>query len=344
MQVITQDRYGSVDVLRLAEVARPNPGHGQVLIRVRAAGVNALDWHLMRGAPYVMRPVLGWRRPTQAQRGVDVAGTIEAIGAGVDRFAVGDAVVGWCFGAFAEYAVARQDELTTKPDGITFEQAAAIPTSATTAWRGLTRSATVTAGQRVMIVGASGGVGSFALQTAKALGTHVTAVGSTRNADLLRALGADAVIDYTRQDPLAGSDRYDVIFELAGTTSPLRYRRALTPTGTLVLSSGTGGAWLGPLGRMARAAIVSPFVGQRLVILNATTDLDELRSVLALVESGAVTPLMDRSFALAETAEAIRYVETGHTQGKSVVVVQPAVRIRNEVVAEGGEVVAGAVG
>ncbi len=343
MRAITQDRYGSADVLRVAELERPEPGPGQVLFRVRAAGVNALDWHVMRGAPYLVRPMLGWRRPRQARRGVDVAGTVEAVGPGVERLAVGDAVVGWCFGAFAEYAVAEQVVLA-KPEGITFEQAAAIPTSATTAWRGLTRSARVQAGQRVLIVGASGGVGSFAVQIAKALGAHVTAVCSTRNVDLVRAIGADAVIDYTRQDPLTGDARYDVILELAGRTSPLRYRRALTATGTLVLSSGDGGAWLGPLGRMATAAVASWFVRQRLVVLAATTDPDELRAVLDLVETGAVTPLMDRSFALAEAAEAIRYVETGHTQGKSVVVVQPAVRGRTEVVAKGGEVVAGTVG
>ena len=344
MQVITQDRYGSADVLRIAELAPPTPGPGEVRITVHAAGVNALDWHVMRGAPYLVRPMLGWRRPRQAHRGVDVAGTVDASGPGVERFAVGDAVVGWCFGAFAEQAIAAEDELLPKPADIAFEEAAAIPTSATTAWRGLTRSARVTAGQRVMIVGASGGVGNYAVQIAKALGAHVTAVCSTRNVELVRSIGADEVLDYSRQDPLVGPARYDVIFELAGTTSPLRYRRALTPMGTLVLSSGAGGAWIGPLGRMATAALVSRLVSQRLVVLNATTDRDELEAVLALVESGALRPVIDRSFALRDAAAAIRYVETGHTRGKSVVVVVPAVRGRTDNVQEGSEAMAGAVG
>jgi NADPH:quinone reductase-like Zn-dependent oxidoreductase len=321
MRVLTQDRYGSADVLRLEEVPVPEPGPGQVRLRVHAAGVNALDWHLMRGAPLLVRPALGLRRPKHAERGVDVAGVVEAIGPGAaSRFAIGDAVLGWCFGAFADYACADQDELVAKPPSIDFEQAAAIPTSATTAWRGLHRTVEVQPGQRVLIIGASGGVGSYAVQIAKAAGAEVTGVCSARNVELVRSLGADHVVDYTREDPLRGNIRYDVIVELAGTTSPLRYRHALTRRGTLVLSSGVGGRWLGPLGRMILGLAAAPFVSQRIALLAATTDPDELQAVTALVESGAIRPVMDRRFPLAEAAEAIRYIEMGHTQGKSVVV------------------------
>jgi NADPH:quinone reductase-like Zn-dependent oxidoreductase len=320
MQVVTQDRYGSIDVLRIADVARPTPGPREVLVRVHAAGVNALDWHVMRGAPYLVRPMLGWRRPKHPYRGVDVAGTVEAIGTDVTRFRIGDAVLGWCFGAFAEYATAREDELVAKPAALTFEQAAAIPTSATTAWRGVIHSGRVQAGQRVLVVGASGGVGSYAVQIAKTVGAHVTGVCSTRNLELVRAMGADVVIDYTRQDPLDGAVRYDVIIEFAGTTSPRRYRRALTPSGTLVLSSGAGGVWIGPLARMAKAVVMDRFTRQRLVALAATTDLDELVAVTELAATGAITPVMDRTYPLADAPAAIRYVEEGHTRGKTVVI------------------------
>lgn len=325
MKAIAQDRYGSADVLALQEVDRPVVGDGQVLVRVRAAAVNALDWHFMRGAPYMVRPILGWRRPKVKIRGVDVAGRVEAVGAGVEDLRPGDDVFGWCNGAFAEFVCAGEDHFVLKPEDLTFEQAAAVPLAAMTALQGIRDSGRVAAGQRVLIVGASGGVGSFAVQIAKSLGAEVTGVCSTRNLELVRSIGADHVVDYTREDVTRRDERYDVIFELAGTDSPSAYRRLLTPTGTLVLSSGDGGRWLGPLGRMLKAKLANPFVSQSMSFLTAVENHDDLVILKAMLEAGSIRPVIDRTYPLDEAPDAIRHVDAGHTQGKTVISMSLAV-------------------
>ncbi len=321
MKAIAQDRYGSADVLALQEVDRPVVGDDQVLVRVRAAAVNALDWHFMRGAPYMVRPMLGWRRPKVRVRGVDVAGRVEAVGKDVRAFQPGDDVFGWCNGAFAEFACASEDHFVLKPSDLTFEQAAAVPLAAMTALQGIRDSGRVEAGHRVLIVGASGGVGTFAVQIAKSLGAEVTGVCSTRNAELVRSIGADHVVDYTRDDVTRSSERFDVIFELAGTATPGAYRRLLTPTGTLVMSSGDGGRWLGPLGRMLKAKIANPFVSQSMSFLSAVENHADLVVLKAMLESGAIRPVIDRTYSLSQATDAIRHVDAGHTQGKTVITV-----------------------
>lgn len=321
MKAIAQDRYGSADVLALQEVDRPVVGDDQVLVRVRAAAVNALDWHFMRGAPYMVRPMLGWRRPKVRVRGVDVAGRVEAVGKDVRAFQPGDDVFGWCNGAFAEFACASEDHFVLKPSDLTFEQAAAVPLAAMTALQGIRDSGRVQAGHRVLIVGASGGVGTFAVQIAKSLGAEVTGVCSTRNAELVRSIGADHVVDYTRDDVTRSSERFDVIFELAGTATPGAYRRLLTPTGTLVMSSGDGGRWLGPLGRMLKAKIANPFVSQSMSFLSAVENHADLVVLKTMLESGAIRPVIDRTYSLSQATDAIRHVDAGHTQGKTVITV-----------------------
>ncbi len=320
MKAIAQDRYGSADVLEFREIDRPEVGDDAVLVRVRAAAVNALDWHVMRGSPYIARPMIGWRRPPTV-RGVDVAGEVEAVGRNVQQFRPGDAVFGWCLGAFAEYASAGEDHFVAKPANLTYEEAAAVPLAGMTALQGLRDAGNLQAGERVLIIGASGGVGTYAVQIAKALGAEVTGVCSTRNLDLVRSIGADHVIDYTREDFIADGPRFDLIFELAGTRSPLAIRRALTPGGRLVMSSGAGGRWLGPIGRMVKARLASPFVSQRMAFLTATENHADLVTLHELIGSGSVRPVIDRSYGLREAPDAIRYVDAGHTRGKTVVTV-----------------------
>lgn len=319
MKAIAQDRYGSADVLEFRDIDKPRIDDDGVLVRVRAASVNALDWHVMRGSPYIARPMIGWRRPPTI-RGVDVAGEVEAVGRNVHQFRPGDAVFGWCQGAFAEYASAGADHFVAKPASLTFEEAAAIPLAGTTALQGL-RAGNLTAGERVLIIGASGGVGTYAVQIAKAWGAEVTGVCSTRNLDLVRSIGADHVIDYNREDFIAGGPRYDLILELAGTRSPLAIRRALTPGGRLVMSSGAGGRWLGPIGRMVKARLSSPFVRQPMAFLTATENHADLVVLHGLIESGAVRPIIDRRYELRAAPDAVRYVDAGHTRGKTVVTV-----------------------
>ena len=321
MKAIFQDRYGTADVLDLREVARPEVGAGEVLVRVRAAGVNALDWHVMRGSPIVARPMMGWRRPRPVVRGVDVAGVVEAVGADVRAFAKGDEVFGWCAGSFAEYASAGAEHFVHKPADLTFEQAAAVPLAATTALQGLRDAGHLEPGQRVLIVGASGGVGTFAVQLAKASGAEVTGVCSTRNVDLVRSLGADRVIDYTQEDPTRNGGPYDLILELAGTSSATSYLRVLTPDGTLVLSSGAGGHWVGPMARMAKAKLSARFVRQTMTWLATSMNHADLVVLTGYLGSGAIHPVMDRSFGLPDAPAAIRYVEIGHTRGKTVITV-----------------------
>jgi NADPH:quinone reductase-like Zn-dependent oxidoreductase len=323
MQAITYHRYGPPDVLALEEVEDPVVEDGQVLVRVHAASANPRDWHLMRGLPYIVRPQFGLRRPRRTLLGGDVAGRVEAVGRDVTRLRPGDEVYADIeTGGFAEYVCVAEDVAERKPANLSFEQAAAVPLAAVTALQGLRDHGRVTAGQRVLIIGASGGVGTFAVQLAKWLGAEVTGVCSTRNLDLVRSLGADEVVDYTREDFAANGRRYDVVFELAGTRSPADLRRALTPRGTLTLSSGDSeGRWIGPIGRMVKAILLSPFVPQRLGPFLAKPRREDLALVGELIEAGTVKPVIDRTYPLREVPEAIRYLETGRARGKVVITV-----------------------
>lgn len=329
MKAIVQDRYGSTDVLELAEVDRPKPAADEVLVRVRAASVNARDWHLMRGDPYVARlmdpSTLGLRGPKIKIRGTDFAGEVEAVGPGVTRFSPGDEVYGEVDRAFAEYVAAPDNVVGHKPVHLTFEQAAAIPLAGNTALMGVRDVGRVQAGQRVLINGASGGVGTFAVQIAKAFGADVTGVCSTRNLDLVRSLGADAVVDYSEEDFTRTGQRFDVVFDLVGNRSLTDLRRALTPTGTLVLSGGgvsRGGSLIGPVGLMIRAQLMSRLVrGQRILILTVAPNKENLATLKELAEAGKITPAIDRTYPLDEAAEAIRYLEMDHARAKVVITV-----------------------
>ena len=323
MQAITYHRYGPPDVLRLEEVDPPVVRDDEVLVRVHAAAANPRDWHLMRGLPYAVRPQFGLRRPRTTRLGGDVAGRVEAVGRAVTRLRPGDEVFAdVTTGGFAEYVSIPEDVVEGKPANLTFEQAAAVPLAALTALQGLRDHGRVQAGQRVLIIGASGGVGTFAVQLAKWLGAEVTGVCSTRNLDLVRSLGADRVVDYTKEDFAGNGRRYDVIFQLAGTRSPSDCRRALTPRGTLTLSSGdSDGRWIGPIDRMVKATVLSPFVPQRLGAFLARPSRADLALVRELIEAGTVTPVIDRTYPLPEVADAIRYLETGRARGKVVITV-----------------------
>jgi NADPH:quinone reductase-like Zn-dependent oxidoreductase len=322
MRAIVQDTYGSADVLELREIERPTIGEGEVLVRVHAAGVDRGAWHLMTGQPYLMRIAgFGLRAPRTRVRGREVAGRVEAVGAGVTRFRPGDEVMGTCEGSFAEYAAAREDRLARKPANLAFEQAAAVPVSATTALQALREHGRVQPGQRVLVVGASGGVGTFAVQLAKAFGAEVTGVCSPGKADLVRSLGADRVIDYTREDIVAGGQRYDLILDIGGNRSVSRLRRALTRRGTLVMVGGEGGGrWTG-MDRQLRALAISPFVRQRLRVFVTREHHESLELLAGLIEAGRVTPAVDRTFPLDQAPEAIRCLEAGRVRGKVVVTV-----------------------
>jgi NADPH:quinone reductase-like Zn-dependent oxidoreductase len=322
MKAIIHETYGSPDVLELRDVETPIASDGQVLVRVRAASANPLDWHFLRGEPFVMWAQFGLRVPRRTNVGNDVAGVVEAVGKNVSRFKPGDEVFGDVNGSFAEYVAAPEELLESKPANLTFEQAAAVPVAALTALQGLRDKGGIRAGRRVLIIGASGGVGTFAVQIAKTFDAHVTGVCSTRNVDMVRSIGADAVVDYTKEDFAKRGETYDVIFQLAGTASPLACRRALTPKGTLLLSSGeSSGRWIGPLSRILEALVESPFVGQQLVPFIAKRSADDLRVVKGLIEAGKVTPVVDRTYPLREAPDAVRYVEAGHTRGKVVLTV-----------------------
>ena len=319
MKAVTQDRYGSTDVLELREIDEPTIDDESVLVRVRAASVNPLDWHYMRAVPFFMRFVAGLRRPKQPVRGVDVAGRVEAAGKNVMRLEPGDEVFGPCEGAFAEYVAGRERNFVRKPTNLTPAKAVAVPVAACTALQGLRDLGRVESGQKVMIIGASGGVGTFAVQIAKTFGAEVTGVCSTRNLDMVRSIGADHVVDYTHGDLTELEQRYDVIFQLAGTESPLRLRRLLTPRGVLVLSSGMGR--LSGIDRILKAMVTSPFAAQKLVSWVADVNRDDLLVLSELLEAGQVTPVIDRTYDLSAAPEAIRYVEEGHTQGKVIITV-----------------------
>ncbi|MCX4718808.1 NAD(P)-dependent alcohol dehydrogenase [Streptomyces virginiae] len=317
MKAIVQDVYGPPEVLRMEEMERPVPGRREVLVRVRAAGVDQGVWHLMAGLPYAVRAVSGLRTPRSRVRGMDVAGVVEAVGPDVTRFRPGDEVYGNCSGSFAEYACAKEGSLAPKPAGLSFEQAAAVPVSACTALGAVRDSGQVKAGQRVLVLGASGGVGSFAVQVAKAYGAHVTGVCSTTKTDLVRSLGADEVLDYTRQDPVDGTHRYDVILDIAGNRPISRLRRALTPRGTLAIVGGEGGGnWIGGNQRQLGAMLLTPFVGHRLRAHGTLVRSRDLEALTELIEAGSVTPAVDRIYPLAEVPDAIRYLRDGQVRGK----------------------------
>jgi NADPH:quinone reductase-like Zn-dependent oxidoreductase len=322
MKAITYHRYGSPDVLEFEDVDQPVVKDDDVLVRVRAASVNPRDWHFLRGVPYIVRPT-GLRLPKDGGFGSDMAGQVEAVGQSVTRFRPGDEVYAHVFKwAFAEYTSVSEGVLGLKPANLSFEQAATVPLAGLTALQGLRDAGRLRPGQTVLIIGASGGVGTFAVQIAKSFGADVTGVSSTRNLDLVRSLGADHVIDYTREDPTRSGQRYDLIFQLAGTRSPSDLRRALTPKGTLVLSSGeSDGRWIGPLGRVIKAALLSPFVSQRLGTFEAKARQEDLQVLKELIESGKVSPVIDRTYPLREVPEAIRYLEAGHARGKVVITV-----------------------
>jgi NADPH:quinone reductase-like Zn-dependent oxidoreductase len=321
MRAIVQDRYGSVDVLRHGQIARPEVRANEVLIRVHAAGLDRGTWHLMTGKPYLMRLAFGFRGPRNPVSGRDAAGTIEAVGSAVTKFSVGDEVYGVAPGSFAEYAVTRETKLARKPANLSFEQAAVVPISALTAMDALT-AGRIKAGQHVLIIGASGGVGSYAVQLAKALGAEVTGVASTAKLDLVQALGADHVIDYTREDFAATGNRYDLIIDIAGNPSLSRLRRALTPTGTAVLTGGEeGGNLTGGMHRQLGAVIMSLFVRQRLTgVINKESGRN-LERLTELIEAGQVTPSIDRTYPLDQAPEAMRQLVAGNVRGKVAIVI-----------------------
>ena len=324
MKAIVQDRYGPPATLRLSEVDKPVAGDDEVLVRVEAASVNARDWHTMRGDPYVARLALGFRGPKDKIPGTDFAGRVEAVGSAVTRFAAGDEVFGEVAGAFAEYVRVPATLVEPKPVGFTFEQAAALPLAGNTALMGLRDLGRVGPGRQVLINGASGGVGTFAVQLAKAFGASVTGVCSTRNVELVRSLGADHVVDYTRDDFARGTRRYDVVFDLVGNRSLADCRRALTPQGMVILSGGgvfEGGSLFGPIGLILKGVLQARLARRRILVLSTAPTQENLATLRELAEAGKITAVIDRRYPLSETAEALRYVEGEHARAKVVITV-----------------------
>ena len=325
MKAIVQERYGSPDTLRLTDVDPPEPGSGEVLVRVRAASVNAADWHVMRGDPYIARIALGVRRPKARVRGRDVAGVVEAVGTGVTNVGPGDEVygeTGATDGAFAEYVSLPAGQVAPKPANLTFEEAAAMPLAGGTALEGLRDVAHLGSGQRLLVNGASGGVGTFAVQIGKAFGAEVTAVCSTRNVDLVRSLGADTVVDYTKEDVATSGVRHDVVLDLVGNRSLGDLRKLGTERGTLLLSGGgvsKGGSLLGPIRLILAGTLTDRFVGQRIVAYTATPTSERLTALARLAESGQVRPIIERRYPLADVPAAIRHLESEHACAKIVI-------------------------
>ena len=321
MKAMIRDAYGPPDVLELREIDIPEIADDEVLVRVHAAGVGRDVWHVMTGLPYPIRLAgYGFRAPKNPVIGSDVAGVVEAVGKNVRRFLPRDEVFGIGKGSYAEYVCAREDKLAHKPVNLTFEQAAVIAIMGSTALQALRDHGKVRPGQEVLIIGASGGVGTYAVQIAKAFGAHVTGVCSTAKIEMVRSIGADHVIDYTREDFAEGDQRYDVILDIGGNSSLARLRRALAPLGTLVIVGGEGGGrWLGGTDRQLRAMILSPFVGQKLGTFVNKENHEDLIVLKELIEAGKVRPVIDRTYPLAEAPEAIRYLQEGHAQGKVVI-------------------------
>jgi len=321
MKAIVFSRYGSPDVLELKEIDKPVVKDDEVLIRIRAVGANPYDWRVMRGDPHLVRLSRGLRRPRNGTvLGSDMAGQVEAVGKNVRRFRPGDEVFAEVDqGGLAEYISFPEKTLALKPANVTFEQAAAVPMAALTALQALRDRGRIEAGQEVLINGASGGIGTFAVQLAKAFGAEVTGVCSTRNLDLVRSIGADHVIDYTREDFTRGAQRYDLILDTVGNHSASAFRRALAPRGTLVVTGGGGGRWFGPATQVLKVMALSPFVSQRLVAVFGTPNSADLDALKELIDAGEVTPVIDRTYGWSEVPEAIRYLESRHTRGKVVI-------------------------
>jgi NADPH:quinone reductase-like Zn-dependent oxidoreductase len=322
MRAITQDTYGSAAVLRAQDIDRPGIGADEVLVRVRAAGVNPADWAIMSGLPYIARPAYGLRKPKNSVRGTDVAGTVEAVGSSVTRFRPGDEVFGWCNGSFADYAAASEGSLAPKPASLTFEQAASVPMAGLVALQALRDHGNVRAGQTVLINGASGGIGTFAVQIAKALGAEVTGVCSTRNAELVRSIGADHVIDYSREDFTQSGEHYDFILDNVANHSLSDLRRALTPNGTLVPNGGNfQNRWFAGGGRVIMARVQSRFGSQKLRPFLMAPTLEDLVVLKEMIDAGTVTPVIDRTYPLSESSQAMDHVGQGHARGKIAITV-----------------------
>lgn len=325
MKALVYRCYGGPEVARIEEVARPTPQDDRMLVKVKAASVNPLDWHYMRGEPYIMRMSAGFGAPKDIRMGVDFSGVVEAVGAKITRFKPGDEVFGTAGGAFGEYVTPREDRVAVKPTNLGFEQAAAVPVAAVTALQALRDQGKLRAGQKVLVNGASGGVGTFAVQLAKVMGAEVTGVCSERNAAQTRSLGADHVIDYAREDFTRGPQRYDLVVDIVGSHSIGEIRRVLTEHGTLVIvGSTTKGRWLGGMAGALNAMVVSPFVSQKVGFFLAKINREDLDYLAGLLASGKLVPVIDRSFPLADGAEALRYVEAGHSRGKVVIAIDSA--------------------
>jgi NADPH:quinone reductase-like Zn-dependent oxidoreductase len=323
MQGVVRRCYGTADVLKIEEIEKPEVAGNELLIKVQSAAVNPLDYHYMTGIPYVMRLSSGFGTPSRQRLGVDFSGTVEAVGSDVTRFKPGDEILGTRSGALAEYVTVPEDgSITSKPANLTFDQAAAIPIAAVTALQGLRDKGRIQQGQKVLINGASGGVGTFAVQLAKSFGAEVTGVCSTRNVEMVRSLGADHVIDYTRENFTDNAERYDLILDNVGNHPLLDVKRALKPRGLVVIVGGPkNNRWIGPLGRSARAMMLNPFIDEEFVGLMASMNPTDLDTLAELARAGKVTPVIDRRYALDETAEAIRYLEQGRARGKVIVAI-----------------------
>jgi NADPH:quinone reductase-like Zn-dependent oxidoreductase len=323
MKAAVYSRYGPPDVVQIKDVEKPVPKDNEVLIEVRAASVNPLDWHFLRGTPYFVRIMTGLRKPKDKRLGVDVAGQVEAVGRNVTQFKPGDEVFGSCRGAFAEYACTSESALVIKPDNVTFEQAASAPVAAFTALQGLRDKGQIQLGQKVLINGAGGGVGTFAVQIAQSFGAEVTGVCSTRNVDMVRSIGADQVIDYTQEDFTKCGQRYDLFLDCVGNHSLSACRRVLNSKGIYIVVGGPGSRWMiGALARSITALVLSRFVSQKLVIFLARPSKEDLTIMHELMAAGKVTPVIDKRYRLSEVPEAIRYLEEGHARGKVVIALE----------------------
>ncbi len=322
MKAMVQDTYGSGAVLETRDIDKPEIGPDEVLVRVRAAGVNPADWAIMSGLPYIARPVYGLRKPKNGIRGTDVAGTVEAVGSSVTRFKPGDEVFGWCNGSYAEYAAAAEDALAAKPANVTFEQAASVAMAGMVALQALRDHGQVRAGDKVLVNGASGGIGTFAVQIAKALGAEVTGVCSTRNVDLVRSIGADHVVDYTKEDFTQSGQRYDFILDNVSNHSLSELRSALTPTGSVVPNGGNfGNRWFAGGARVISSHVLARVAGQPLRPFLVSQNHADLIVLKELIEAGEVTSIIERTYALDETAQAIDHVGLGHARGKVAITV-----------------------
>ncbi len=320
MKAIVYRCYGSPDVLEFEDIEKPTPANNEVLVKVHAASVNPLDWHFVRGTPYFLRLMSGLGAPNDTSLGVDFAGTVEAVGSNVKRFKPGDEVFGGENGAFAEYVTVGEDRaLAMKPANVSFEQAASAPIAAITALQALRDKGQLKPGQKVLINGASGGVGTFAVQIAKSFGAEVAGVCSTRNVEMVRSIGADHVVDYTKEDYTESGKRYDLIIDMVGNHSLSANRRALKPDGTFIIIGGAKGNWLGPMMGPIKALMLSPFVGQEFVMLLAKLDKDDLTIIGDLMQAGKVTAVIDRRYRLRDVPAAIRYSEEGHARGKIII-------------------------